>query len=168
MRYSALEIIRQGLSGNVGWKPVWREPEPAAAYDVVIVGGGGHGLATAHYLAKEHGITDVAVCERGWIGNGNIGRDTTIVRSNYLLAENEPFYELSVKLWEGLERELNYDVMFSQRGILNLSHSDGQRDAQVRRANAMPMSGADALLSPPRSSADSFVHALETSVRNVA
>ena len=146
MRYSALEIFRQGLSGNTGWKPVWREPEPAPEYEVVIVGGGGHGLATAHYLAKVHGITDVAVCERGWIGNGNIGRNTTIVRSNYLQSGNQPFYELSVRLWEGLERDLNYNVMFSQRGILNLSHSDAQRDAQVRRANAMLMSGADAVL----------------------
>ncbi|MCL4122852.1 UNVERIFIED_CONTAM: hypothetical protein GTU68_050525 [Idotea baltica] len=146
MRYSALSIIKNGLTGNKAWKPVWREPDPKKKYDIVIVGGGGHGLATAHYLAKKYGVTNVAVLEKGWLGSGNIGRNTTIVRSNYLLDGNQPFYEHSMKLWEGLETDLNYNVMMSQRGILNLAHSDAQRDAYARRGNAMLMSGADAQL----------------------
>jgi len=146
MRYSALRIIKEGLTGNKGWTPAWREPEPKQSYDVIIVGGGGHGLATAHYLAKEHGITNVAVLEKGWLGSGNIGRNTTIIRSNYMLPGNEPFYELSLKLWEGLEQDFNYNAMVSQRGILNLSHSDPQRDAYARRGNAMHLAGADAVL----------------------
>ena len=146
MRYSVLQILRQGLTGNRGWKPVWREPDPKPHYDTVIVGGGGHGLATAYYLAAVHGLTDVAVLEKGWLGSGNVGRNTTIVRSNYLLPGNQPFYELSMKLWEGLEQELNYNAMVSQRGIINLYHSDAQRDAAARRGNAMILSGADAVL----------------------
>jgi sarcosine oxidase subunit beta len=146
MRYSALRILKEGLTGNKGWKPVWREPEPKPEYDVIIIGGGGHGLATAYYLAKQHGITNVAVLEKSWIGGGNIGRNTTIIRSNYLLPGNEPFYELSLKLWEGLEQDFNYNAMVSQRGILNLIHSDAQRDAFTRRGNAMILNGADAEL----------------------
>ena len=146
MRYSAFGILKQGLKGNKGWKPVWREPEPKKSYDYIIVGGGGHGLATAHYLAKVYGGKNIAVLEKGWIGSGNIGRNTTIVRSNYGLEGNQPFYEMSLKLWEGLEQDLNYNAMMSQRGILNLAHSDGQRDAYARRGNAMLMSGADAEL----------------------
>jgi methylglutamate dehydrogenase subunit A len=111
---------------------------------VIIVGGGGHGLATAHYLAKIHGICKVAVLEKGWIGSGNAGRNTTIIRSNYLLPGNNPFYEWSMKLWEGLERDLNFNAMVSQRGVLNLCHSDAQRDAYLRRGNAMRMHGVDA------------------------
>lgn len=144
--YSGLKVLWQGLTGNKGWKPVWREPEPKAEYDVIIVGGGGHGLATAYYLAKEFGVTNVAVIEKGWIGSGNIGRNTTIVRSNYLLKGNEPFYEQSMKLWEGLEQDFNYNAMISQRGILNLYHSDAQRDAFARRGNAMHLAGAGAEL----------------------
>ncbi len=144
MRYSALKILKEGLTGNKGWEPAWREPEPKKHYDVIIIGGGGHGLATAYYLAKEHGLTNVAVLEKGWLGGGNIGRNTTIIRSNYLLPGNEPFYELSMKLWENLEQDFNYNAMVSQRGILNLFHSDPQRDAATRRGNSMLMAGADA------------------------
>jgi sarcosine oxidase subunit beta len=146
MRYSIFSLLRQTLSGHRGWTPAWRDAAPKQGYDVIIVGGGGHGLATAYYLAKVHGITNVAVLEKRWIGSGNAGRNTTIIRSNYLLAGNNPFYEWSMKLWEGLEQDLNYNVMVSQRGVLNLYHSDAQRDAYARRGNAMLMHGVDAEL----------------------
>jgi sarcosine oxidase subunit beta len=146
VRYSAFRILVETLRGNRGWQPVWREPDPKPFYDVIIVGGGGHGLATAYYLAKNHGVTNVAVVEKGYLGSGNVGRNTTIIRSNYLLDGNIPFYEHSMKLWEGLEQDLNYNAMVSQRGVLNLYHSDTQRDAFVRRGNAMRMHGVDAEL----------------------
>lgn len=146
MRYSALQIFAQALRGNRGWQPVWRDPAPRSSYEVIIIGGGGHGLATAYYLAKNHGITNVAVLEKGYLGSGNVGRNTTIVRSNYLLPGNIPFYEHALKLWEGLEQDFNYNAMVSQRGVLNLYHSDAQRDAFTRRGNAMRMHGVDAEL----------------------
>lgn len=146
MKFSALRVVKEALTGHKGWKPLWRNPQPQPDYDIVIVGGGGHGLATAYYLAKTFGKARIAVLEKGWIGSGNVGRNTTIVRSNYLLPGNQPFYEFSMKLWEGLEQELNFNAMVSQRGIINLFHTDAQRDAFRRRGNAMHLSGADAVL----------------------
>lgn len=146
MRYSGWRVLAEGLRGNTGWKPAWRDPSPKDGYDIVIIGGGGHGLATAFYLAKEHGLRNIAVLEKGYLGGGNIGRNTTIVRANYGQHGNSEFYSHSLKLWEGMETELNYNVMHSQRGILNLFHSDGQRDAYARRGNAMINQGDDAEL----------------------
>lgn len=149
MRYSGFRVIKEALLGQKGWRPLWRDPEPQPRYDYVIVGGGGHGLATAYYLAKTFQKSRIAVLEMGWLGSGNIGRNTTIIRSNYLLPGNEPFYEFSMKLWENLEQETNFNSMVSQRGIINLIHTDAQRDAYRRRGNAMLFAGADAqLLSP--------------------
>ena len=143
MRYSALSVVLQALQGNKGWKPAWNSPQPKARYDVVIVGGGGHGLATAYYLSKLFGIKNIAVVEKGYVGSGNVGRNTTIIRSNYLLAGNNPFYELSMKLWERLEQDFNFNAMVSQRGVLNLYHSDSQQHAYSRRGNAMRLHGVD-------------------------
>ena len=146
MAFSALKILKEGFTGNRGWSPHWRDPVLKKEYDIIIIGAGGHGLATAYYLARNHGITNIAVLEKGWIGSGNIGRNTTIIRSNYMLPGNQPFYELSMKLWEGLEQDFNYNAMVSQRGILNLSHSDGQHDAYARRGNAMHLTKSGAVL----------------------
>lgn len=146
MRYSALQILKNGLTGNKGWKPVWRDPEPKKSYEVVIIGGGGHGLSTAYYLAKNYGVRNIAVLEKGYIGGGNVGRNTTIVRANYLLDGNLEFYSHSLKLWENLEAELNYNVMLSQRGCLLLAHDDGQFDGLARRGNANLATGDDAVL----------------------
>jgi hypothetical protein len=132
-KYSAFSLLRNAISYNRNWQKAWRSPEPKRKYDVVIVGGGGHGLATAYYLAKEHGVRNIAVLEKGWIGGGNTGRNTTIVRSNYLWTEAALLYEKSLKLWEGLSQELNYNVMFSQRGVYNLGHSlQDMRDIERR------------------------------------
>ena len=146
MRYSGWKVITEGLLGNTGWGRAWRDPAPKAEYDAIVIGGGGHGLATAYYLAKNHGLTNVAVLEKGYLGSGNIGRNTTIVRANYFLPGNSEFYSHSLKLWEKLEGELNYNVMHSQRGHIILFHSDGQRDAAVRRGNAIINQGDDAEL----------------------
>lgn len=144
--YSILSVLRESLRGHTGWRPAWRDATPKSDYDVVIIGGGGHGLATAYYLAKTYATARIAVVEKGWIGGGNVGRNTTIVRSNYMLPGNIPFYEMALKLWEGLEGDINYNAMVSQRGVLNLYHSDGQRDAFARRGNAMRIHGIDAEL----------------------
>ncbi|MFD1881529.1 sarcosine oxidase subunit beta family protein [Paracoccus pacificus] len=146
MRYSGFKVFWEGLRGNTGWKPVWRDPAPKSEYDIIIIGGGGHGLATAYYLASVFGQARIAVLERGWLGGGNVGRNTTIIRSNYLLPGNQPFYSFSMKLWEGMEQDFNYNAMVSQRGVLNLCHTDGQRDAFRRRGNAIHLSGDDAEL----------------------
>ncbi len=146
MRFSGLRILKEGLTGNTGWGAHWRDPDPKPAYDAIVIGGGGHGLSTAYYLAKNHGMSNIAVLEKGYIGGGNVGRNTTIVRANYFLNGNSEFYSHSLKLWEGLEEDLNYNVMHSQRGLINLFHSDGQRDAFVRRGNAMVNQGDDAVL----------------------
>ena len=146
MRYSLFGLARGALTKHRHWQPAWRDAAPNGPYDVIVIGGGGHGLATVYYLARNHGIKKVAVLERGWIGGGNAGRNTTIIRSNYGLDGNIPFYEWSMKLWEGLEQDLNYNAMVSQRGVLNLYHSDTQRDGYARRGNAMRLHGVDAEL----------------------
>ena len=143
MRYSALALLRGALTGQRSWTPVWRSPEPRRAYDALVVGGGGHGLATAYYLAKNHGIRNVAVLERGWLGGGNTGRNTTIVRSNYLYPESARLYDFSLRLYEGLARELNFNIMLSQRGLVVLAHSRHDLEAITRWANAMRMNGID-------------------------
>ena len=144
MRYSIFSLARNAASRHENWPLAWRSPEPKRSYDAIVVGGGGHGLATAYYLAKEHGISNVAVLEKGWLGGGNTGRNTTIVRSNYHLDANEHFYEFSLKLWESLSQELNFNVMYSARGVLNLVHSPADMDAAIRRGNAMRLNGIDA------------------------
>ncbi len=146
-RYSAWSLVREGLRGHTGWPEAWRKPErPQAAYDAVIVGGGGHGLATAYYLAKLHGMRRVAVLEKGWLGGGNTGRNTTVVRSNYFFPESVALYDFALRLYEGLSRELNYNIMLSQRGMLMVAHSELEMEIAARIVNAMQINGADAEL----------------------
>jgi len=143
-RYSIFALLSHAISGHQRWPRLWRDPVPKPRYQVVIVGAGGHGLATAYYLAKEHGITDVAVLEKGWLGGGNTGRNTTIIRSNYLTDDSAALYEHSLKLWEGLTAELNFNLMLSQRGVLNLAHTLHDVREGVRRVNANRLNGVDA------------------------
>jgi sarcosine oxidase subunit beta len=140
-KYSAFGLLRGALSKQQHWTPAWRDAEPKTRYDVLIIGGGGHGLAAAYYLAKNHGVTNVAVLERGWIGGGNTGRNTTIVRSNYLYPESARLYDFSLTLYEGLSQELNFNIMLSQRGLILLAHSRHDLDSMARWANAMRMNG---------------------------
>jgi len=144
MKYSIFSLARNALSYHENWPLAWRSPPPKNHYDAVIIGGGGHGLATAYYLAHEHGMRNIAVVEKGWLGGGNTGRNTTIVRSNYHLDANAHFYEYSLKLWERLSQQLNFNVMYSARGVLNLDHSPADVDAAMRRGNAMRLNGIDA------------------------
>ena len=143
-RYSFLSLLREGFAGHQGWTPAWRFPDPKPAYDAVIIGGGGHGLATAYYLAKLHGLTNIAVIEKGWIGGGNSGRNTTIIRSNYLEDASAAIYEHALKLWQGLGRELNYNIMMSHRGVMNLAHDVGEARVLRRRIEANRLNGVDA------------------------
>ncbi|MEZ5818980.1 MAG: sarcosine oxidase subunit beta family protein [Hyphomicrobiaceae bacterium] len=143
MRFSFPALVGQALGGHRHWPRQWRDPEPKSAYDVVIVGAGGHGLATAYYLAKEHGITDVAVLEKGWLGGGNTGRNTTIIRSNYLCEESEALYEHAMKLWDGLSHELNYNVMYSPRGVMMLAHDEHDIRVFKRHVHANRLAGID-------------------------
>jgi sarcosine oxidase subunit beta len=142
-KFSALSLLRQAIDGHNGWRKQWRTPDPKPEYDAVIVGAGGHGLGTAYYLAKEHGLRNIAVLEKGWLGGGNTGRNTTIIRSNYLFDESAALYDHAVKLWEGLSQDLNYNVMFSQRGVLMLAHN--VHDVQVfkRHVHANRLNGID-------------------------
>jgi sarcosine oxidase, subunit beta len=143
LRYSAFELVRQALKGNRGWPEQWRSPEPKGSYEAIVIGAGGHGLATAYYMAKEHGLRSIAVLEKGWLGGGNTGRNTTIVRSNYLWEESEAIYEHSVKLWENLSHELNYNVMYSARGVMMLAHNIHDVQVFKRHVHANRLAGID-------------------------
>jgi sarcosine oxidase subunit beta len=143
VRFSAFSLLRQALTGNTGWPEQWRSPEPKASYDAVIVGGGGHGLATAYYMARDHGMRNIAVVERGWLGGGNTGRNTTIIRSNYLWEESQGLYEHSLKLWEGLSQDLNYNVMYSPRGVMMLAHNTHDVQVGKRHVHANRLQGID-------------------------
>jgi len=143
-RYSLWSLLREGFRGHTGWGPVWREAEPKPAYDAVIIGGGGHGCATAYYLAKEHGLTNIAIVEKGWLGGGNAARNTTIIRSNYLYDASAAIYDHAMQLWKGLGRELNFNIMMSHRGVLNLAHDDNEMRQLKRRVEANRLNGVEA------------------------
>ena len=147
VKYSIFTIARNALSSHKNWPQQWRSPEPKPEYEVIIIGGGGHGLATAYYLAKEHGVRNIAVLEKGWLGGGNTARNTTIVRSNYLWDESAAIYEKSLQLWEGLSQEINYNVMLSQRGVMNLAHSLGDVREGVRRCGMAGCGRGEGVLS---------------------
>src|SRR5215471_17980635 len=149
-KYSVFAVAREAMRGHKGWQPQWTSPEPRKEYDVIIIGAGGHGLGAAYYLAKEHGISKIAVIEKGWLGGGNTGRNTTIIRSNYLYDESAMLYEHAMKLWEGLSQELNYNVMFSQRGVMMLAHSVHDVQVAKRHVHANRAAGVDnEWLTPP-------------------
>lgn len=147
--YSAFSLLKEGINNQLGWAQAWRSPQPKARYDMIVIGGGGHGLATAYYLAKNHGLTNVAVIEKGWLGGGNTGRNTTVVRSNYFFPESVALYEMALKLYEGLSKDLNYNIMLSQRGMLVLAHSEMEMETSARTVNAMQINGIDAELFSP-------------------
>lgn len=160
-KYSMWALARHALSKHKNWAPAWRTARPKSKYDVIIIGGGGHGLATAYYLAKKHGITNVAVLEKGWIGGGNTGRNTTVIRSNYFYPESTNFFDHSLRLYEGLGRELNYNIMLSQGGVMTLAHTPHQMDMLARWSNSIQMQGVDAeMLSVDQIQA--FMPALDT------
>ena len=142
-KFSVFAVAREAMRAHKGWDAQWTSPEPRKEYDVIIIGGGGHGLGAAYYLAKEHGITNIAVLEKGWLGGGNTGRNTTIIRSNYLYEESMDMYEHSLKLWEGLSQDLNYNVMYSARGVMMLSHNVHDQQSFKRHINANRLYGID-------------------------
>ena len=142
-RYSGFSLARNAMSYHQGWQQAWRHAEPKASYDAIIIGGGGHGLATAYYLASVHGLTNIAVVEKSWLGGGNTGRNTTIIRSNYLWDESAAIYEHAMKLWEGLAQDLNFNIMFSQRGVLTIAHSEHELKEMSRRVHAIRLNGID-------------------------
>ncbi len=143
-KYSAFRLFREGLRGHKGWAQAWRSPELKPSYQAIIIGGGGHGLATAYYLAKNHGLKNVAVIEKGWLGGGSTGRNTTVIRSNYFYPASADLYDMSVRLYEGLSKDLNYNIMFSQRGMIVTAHSEPEMEMAARQVNAMRLNGVDA------------------------
>ncbi|WP_022729817.1 sarcosine oxidase subunit beta family protein [Fodinicurvata sediminis] len=145
-KYSAFQLFKEGLKGHTGWEPAWQDKSPSPSYDALVIGGGGHGLATAYYLARNHGLKRVGLLEKGWIGGGNTGRNTTVIRSNYFYPESVALYDFALKLYEGLSRELNYNIMFSQRGIAVVAHSELEMEMAARITNAMQINGTDAEL----------------------